>query len=708
MKIKIECSCGVKSEFNEEPVNGMMPRALYCPNCDLELTEYANQYIAAVLAQTAPEAPAPAEPTPAAEAAAAPSGGGLRLSGHSAPAAPAPAEAAPAAPKSGGLRLSSGAGSSAPASPAPAAPAASASGPSSGSGGGGLKLSGSSKPEPAPAGGAAPAPEVEDLAAMVAKSREKELASVKKKRNADQAQYKKFMMLATIGCAIAVALLGVYFWYYLVGRMPKVYAVATLPNGQAYSSLVGADELLISDADGVRLFNLAENKDTWATPLSGPMFDFRYTDQEPLHITDSDVWVLRGDQLHQVSLATGEKKVSATIEGRVTSMKASGGMLVVTSEVGDSTRVSITKVDMGSGEISKEMVRTQGRKITRAEANSAGIEPTISNLTAQEVMVGEMSLVVNQDLFYPAGDSIAYVNVLLKEPKVDYIDAMKPAGGESVFNSKTSASANLGVAVGEIMNEIKRANGGNLIQVNNSEYLVTIRRMPAGETGIWQEKLLGDTIFHPLDTVDLLMDRKNLWILNKKNELVKKMPLTPTAQDAVVGDSPGVEANGNLYFFDRGNLTAMSLPKCEPIWRYQAVDIDDLAVDRHGDIYFMASTAPVESLNYPEQEYVGVKDLLVKLDGKTGKKKWEQMNTGQRFWAEGDFLYANKVAGNSVLSMATSADTDRSIYYRLKPSNGKKIWDFKAEGEVERADFFENRIMFQYQSQVIVLKYMTF
>jgi len=42
MHIKLECYCGMKYEFDVEPVDGRMPYAINCPNCDGDGTDYAN------------------------------------------------------------------------------------------------------------------------------------------------------------------------------------------------------------------------------------------------------------------------------------------------------------------------------------------------------------------------------------------------------------------------------------------------------------------------------------------------------------------------------------------------------------------------------------------------------------------------------------------------------------------------------------------
>src|SRR5580704_12880284 len=74
MKVKVQCDCGAKFEFEVEPLNGRMPVSINCPVCNADATELAN----AVIAQQS-AAPAPA-PSP-----------GLRIAkSHSEHVAPAP------------------------------------------------------------------------------------------------------------------------------------------------------------------------------------------------------------------------------------------------------------------------------------------------------------------------------------------------------------------------------------------------------------------------------------------------------------------------------------------------------------------------------------------------------------------------------------------------------------------------------------------
>ncbi|MBK9139453.1 MAG: hypothetical protein IPM17_11945 [Verrucomicrobia bacterium] len=85
MIVKILCSCGTKYSFEVEPVNGRLPAPVNCPNCNVDGTEAANEYVRQMLAA----APAPAVkvvPTPAA------------ISTPPSPTATGPGAAPPAAP----------------------------------------------------------------------------------------------------------------------------------------------------------------------------------------------------------------------------------------------------------------------------------------------------------------------------------------------------------------------------------------------------------------------------------------------------------------------------------------------------------------------------------------------------------------------------------------------------------------------------------
>ncbi len=64
MHIKLECYCGMKYEFDVEPVDGRMPYAINCPNCDGDGTDYANQFIAQNLRPQPALATPPLEPQP--------------------------------------------------------------------------------------------------------------------------------------------------------------------------------------------------------------------------------------------------------------------------------------------------------------------------------------------------------------------------------------------------------------------------------------------------------------------------------------------------------------------------------------------------------------------------------------------------------------------------------------------------------------------
>src|SRR5581483_4099599 len=87
MKVKVECTCGTRFEFEVEPVHGRMPVPINCPTCGVEATELANAVIRqqsalpqpAVTSSVAPTPPPPPPPASPPPAVAAPQSG-LRIS----------------------------------------------------------------------------------------------------------------------------------------------------------------------------------------------------------------------------------------------------------------------------------------------------------------------------------------------------------------------------------------------------------------------------------------------------------------------------------------------------------------------------------------------------------------------------------------------------------------------------------------------------
>lgn len=229
MHIKLECYCGMKYEFNVEPVDGRMPYEISCPNCDGDGTEYANQYIAQTLGQP-PSAPPPEpgpdfsddrkpdvamfvqpiddddEPEPV----------------DVAPVQVAPADSAPVeTPPAGKSPLKLGfkpgeeteAAAATPAQVAPADPTPVETPPAGKSP---LKLG--FKPREETEAAAAPAAtspavgETENLAAANAEARRKRMAAIKAKQEAEQQQWKKIGRLGALAAVVVLGMVATLGW----------------------------------------------------------------------------------------------------------------------------------------------------------------------------------------------------------------------------------------------------------------------------------------------------------------------------------------------------------------------------------------------------------------------------------------------------------------------------------------------------------------
>src|SRR5271167_4554044 len=103
MKVKVQCGCGARFEFEVEPVNERMPVSINCPVCNADATELANAVIrqqstapAVGIAAAPVMPPSPAAPPPPP---APPPSSGLRIakspSAHAAGGASVPASLPP-------------------------------------------------------------------------------------------------------------------------------------------------------------------------------------------------------------------------------------------------------------------------------------------------------------------------------------------------------------------------------------------------------------------------------------------------------------------------------------------------------------------------------------------------------------------------------------------------------------------------------------
>jgi len=135
--------------------------------------------------------------------------------------------------------------------------------------------------------------------------------------------------------------------------------------------------------------------------------------------------------------------------------------------------------------------------------------------------------------------------------------------------AKTAEVAN------EILNDMQRDRGGDIVQEDESRYRVSLRQADAAEG--WSGEVIGPPKIFPLETVTVVTANKSLIVLDKTNKKLWQSPLNynvtgdPAALEAdrtTYGQGPCVERKGSLYVFDEGVLTAFDLATGNARWRY--------------------------------------------------------------------------------------------------------------------------------------------
>ncbi len=708
MEIKLECYCGMKYEFEVEPIDGRMPYEISCPNCGNDGTDYANQYLAQTLGAPAtpqpilPDSP-PATPQP--------------ILPDPPPAAPQPVlPSQPTSPPSSTSenearpKLTLPSQRAAEAEVAPAAPTVEPASPAAGSSG--LKIGVRPReetPEAAPEPPTAK-PEFENLAAANEDAKRKRMEAIKKKQQAEKDLWRKMSILGGIGALFVLALVALFGWYIFSGSKPREFHVVEAAE-QVYPSearLLAPNRLLLLDANGLTLHDLDTLEQIWQAEVKAADSPSRFAQME---ILDGHAWIFRGRSVTRVNLLTGAVDATAEVKGDVSRITASDKSILVSASSTRRNYQALTRIDLQTAKTKTQEIKVEEvARISPDVGGEANFDPTVANLTARELRIGGMTLRKNWDDFVPTGENLAQLTVKMLTPKVTTVSAMRPVG-ESALNQKAKASIDPTALVDEMVNEIARANGGATKEINESSYTATLKRHFAeGKTETWTGRLKGDIRLFPGRTVDCLTDNESLFIFNKQNKLLKKAKLSfPVHPSYGTGGPrvPFVELEDRLYFFDHGVLTAYDLPSGNAAWRLPTVGITKIEADDDGHLFVRSTTAPPESIQFSEQVYLknGPRPILIKLDAKTGKKLWETDKAGQHSWLAGDYMYAT-FRSTGALGGLTGAVSDKFTLYRIDPGDGDRIFEKVIEGG-GAIDFNGTCILVKENNRYRVFKYLS-
>jgi len=323
----------------------------------------------------------------------------------------------------------------------------------------------------------------------------------------------------------------------------------------------------------------------------------------------------------------------------------------------------------------------------------------------------------------PTKDGFIQVSTRLLERHVVTRAAMKAAPAKSVLNGVLGVG-NTAQAANEILNDVQRERGGDVVQEDESRYQVELQAPDAKES--WRAEVVGPPSFFPLQTVNVVTANKMIVVLDKANNKLWQSSLSYNVnpnlgagqgETGPYGQGPCVEHKDGLYVFDQGGLIAFDLASGARRWGLPSVGIAGLFFDDEDHIYVNSTTANLDSIQYPGQIDItqNVRPVVFKIDCRTGKTLWTQHPKGLLSCVSGKFIYAvqsympEEPEEGAPAPPETGFETPPSLRIdRLNPRTGDVLWEHFQQRAPLDAQFDKNRIRLVFKKEVQVLKYLSF
>jgi hypothetical protein len=446
----------------------------------------------------------------------------------------------------------------------------------------------------------------------------------------------------------------------------------------------------------------------------------------PSVFVDKDnIWICLGARVLRLQRSSGKIGQTIPVAGQFLSFSPTVSNILVVSAKDETTRLAM-QIDLSSGEPStQEITVPRAQKHAMPNELPANVQPTASVLLSQALDEKKFNkpLDAMSSEFFSTGQNLVEMRVRLVEPKVTWVQAIKPRGA-SHLNGNTSTSTSVADVEEEVFNDIKRSQTGGVKSIDESSYEVQLRRWLGGAPTEWTGNVTGVPMFFSLPTVDLLVAGTQLSVFDKQNRKLFDAHLSYPVNDRFQPDRwdhrsvPAVESEGALYFFDKAVLTAFSLPAGEIRWRLTSVGINKIQFDDHGLLYVDTTTASPEDIQYSEQiSSQGAAPVLLKVEPQSGRILWQAQGLGQDGFVSGKFLYTSGAQqggialANGLAEALNAPQQEAPVYfrvYRLDPATGKPLWEFYREEAPGALAFAQNRFLVRFGSEVQVWKFLTF
>jgi hypothetical protein len=330
------------------------------------------------------------------------------------------------------------------------------------------------------------------------------------------------------------------------------------------------------------------------------------------------------------------------------------------------------------------------------------------------------------DLVVGKYDCVQLATKLLEERVVEH-DAMK-APAKRVADGDIS-TGNETAAINETLNDMQRANGGNIVKEDVSRYQVTLKAPGAAADSSWTGEVVGQPWVYPLKSVNVITAGKQVIVLDKSNRKLWESTLANninteaallsemSGQESRFGDGPCVEHGGQLYVADQVVLTAFSLTSGNVLWRVPSVGVVGLFFDGQGMMYVNTTTGSPDDVKYSKQIDVSraPEAVVMKIEEKTGKVAWKVSPEGFVAYVKGKYIYTVKSNDPDPFDEQDHDETAAAInlkpfmlIMRMNPSDGRILWKYPEERAPLAVQFQDNSIELVFKTSVEVLKYVTF
>ena len=574
-------------------------------------------------------------------------------------------------------------------------------------------------------------------------------------------QWKRIVWTISIIAILIVGSLSAWTWYVWVGSVPKVAFSAKFSEA-GYSgrvTLIPDRQMVALHGGTVVRHDIKAKKEVWSNPLVDkvkiaekakahyeaqqaqikkvlaeggdlglthiPTLEEITADMERssadamrLHVSGQSIWVSSPEKVTQLDWQTGKATKEIVLSPPAEKVVRGGQELAAIADKGDGKVV--TYVNMTSGESRTEEIggtpAGAGSKAPGRAASSSGSSNLLASAKTAQATSRSNAPPRTQGLSTPARlarPAVVAANANQQRALAEATDPVAPA--------RAVPTPNVGSAASEfsLVHAVPSKEGLLLMAakpVAASRYQVSVKKLAGNDPG-WTTEIAGYPTLRSLETVHVLssgrtmqvLDRagKKLWETQLEKNLAGGVP--PESADfwASPGASSCVEHGDTLYAMDSDTLLAFDLASGNSRWKVSSQGIAGIYFDDAGAIYVNAGSPNTTGGDQS-------RDLVIKVDAKTGKTLWQADREGAVTYVSGKFVYTTewerekKEDPDAVIQVGTIFDVPAHIRIkRLDPATGRIMWSHYQKRMPLDVRFDKNSIQILFKKEMQNLKFLS-